>query len=364
MRKKFKSFTNMRFTLLFIISVFPFVFSLGQEIDLETYLPKNYSKKGDIDYTIHLQKGINENKIIKMPDFPVSINSKGLKIPSNRKIIFQENSRLILIPSNTRSYDILGLNMVENIEIINPRIIGERKENFGKNKRTGEWGMGISIRSSKNIKILGGVLENFWGDGIYLGKNNEYKEITNSNILIEGTHIKKARRNGISVTTANNLIIKDVRIEKVSGKSPQAALDIEPNGRADVIKKISIINLETINSGTGILISLRKLIDRKPQEVSVNIENHTDRNSVQAFRFAGFNNAYELNGLKRLTGTILVNNSLWVNNKGTFTYEKGLGLMPTIIFKGITYKKLNETFDLKPERFYYITKREPNIRFE
>lgn len=354
-----KNYILISFCLLCVMNTF------AQSVDLESYLPVGFSRNGDIDYTKFLQKGFNEEKNIKMPNFPILINSSGLSIPSNRKITFQEKSKLILKPSNTRVYNMLNIDMVENIEIINAQLVGERQEKFNKNVRTGEWGMGISVRSSSNIMILGGVLESFWGDAIYLGKNNENKSITNSKVIIKDVHIRKARRNGISVTTGNNIVIENVKIEEVKGVSPEAALDIEPNGRFDEIKDISILNLETKNNVFGILISLRKLVDVKPKTISITIDNHVDSGAIQAFRYAGFNNAYNQSGLKKIEGQIIVKNSRWNNNKGTFTYEDGKNLLPDLIFKGLIYRGLskNKKVEYNYQQWQYITKKQPNIKF-
>src|SRR5690606_27504690 len=64
------------------------------------YLPKNYSKEGEADYTIYLQNAVNENKEVILPNFPIAVNYQGLQIPSNRKIEFQDNSRLVMIPND------------------------------------------------------------------------------------------------------------------------------------------------------------------------------------------------------------------------------------------------------------------------
>lgn len=352
----------MKYILVFVLCGISH-FLNAQIVDLTSYLPRSYSKKGDVDYTLYLQKGINENKEISMPNFPILINSKGLTVPSNRKIIFQPNSKLVLSPSNTRSYYMLNIFMANNVEIINPRLQGERVSKFNGKQRTGEWGMGIGIRASKNITVRGGQLDTFWGDGIYIGKNNENPSLTNENIIIDGTLIKNARRNGISIISANKLNIRNVKIQDIGGTSPQAALDIEPNGRQDVIKNIQINNIHTQNSRYGILISLRKLIDTKNQSVSIEINKHIDSVSNQAFRFAGFNKAYSEKNLKKITGDIRVFNATWIKNKGSFTYEDGKGYMPNLQFTNLLFKDAQGKV-YNYEKWSKITKSQPNITFK
>ncbi|WP_154662241.1 glycoside hydrolase family protein [Vaginella massiliensis] len=346
------------FVLLFISNGFVF----GQ-VDATKYLPANYSNKGDKDYTEYLQKAINENDKLLMPNFPILVNYKGLKLKSNSEIIFQKNAALILTPSNTRSYEVLNIENVRNVKVINPTIYAERQERFQGKTRTGEWGMCIAIRSSENVSIRNAKLYNAWGDGIYLGKSNANKITTNKNITINDSYIAGARRNGISVTTAKGLRINNVTIENTKGKSPQAALDIEPNGRFDTIDNIEINNLITKNNVFAILISLRKLIDIKPQSISISIKNHKDEGSVQAFRYAGFNNAYQnIDQLKPIQGQIVVENAFWTRNKGSFTYEDGKGLLPELIFYN-----LNTLYNNKRKSstdYQYISNKQRNIKFK
>ncbi|WP_346986125.1 hypothetical protein [Chryseobacterium sp. POE27] len=124
------------------------------------YLPINYSTKGNIDYTDYLQKAFNKSEKVIMPNFPIAINYKGISIPSNRTIIFQQQSSLIVLPNSQSSYQALLISNSSNVKIINANLTGDRNQHIG---TTGEWGMGIKIVSSNNIDIINSNIKNFWG---------------------------------------------------------------------------------------------------------------------------------------------------------------------------------------------------------
>src|ERR1035437_4931516 len=59
-------------------------------IDLTKYLPADFVKDASIDYTEYIQKGLDENKMVLMPNFALLINEKGINIKSGSRIIFQK----------------------------------------------------------------------------------------------------------------------------------------------------------------------------------------------------------------------------------------------------------------------------------
>src|SRR5690606_13000285 len=166
---------------------------IGNYKSILEYLPKNYVKDGTIDYTGYIQKAIDENKNIVLPNFPILINDGGLKLKSNFNLFFQKESALIMKPSTKTKYSFFSLTEVDNVNIYNPTLLGDRKTHLS-NK--GEWGMGISIYGSTNVKIYNVNIKDTWGDGIYINSN---KNKHSYNVLIKNGYIDNARRNGISI---------------------------------------------------------------------------------------------------------------------------------------------------------------------
>lgn len=245
-------------------------------IDAVKYLPQNHVKNATVDYTSFLQRAIDENKNILMPNFPILINDKGLDIKSNRKILFRKNSRLILSPSNKANYEIMRIHNRDNVHVFSPKITGDRYIHQGTG---GEWGMGISIKSSSNISIINGDIIQCWGDGIYLGSTGGK---TNSNILIDYGRIDENRRNGISVITANGLLISNIIVSNTYGTNPQAGIDFEPNNNKEVLKKIHLENIYTYNNfHQGIFYCFNQL-NGSTESINITLKKHTDRESKVA----------------------------------------------------------------------------------
>ena len=84
----------------------------------------------------------------------------------------------------------------------------------------GEWRHCLSIRGCTNAKIHGLTLEESGGDGIYLGVWQA--GVTNANVHIKDVKSLRHHRQGISVITAENLLIEDTLMADTSGTAPSA----------------------------------------------------------------------------------------------------------------------------------------------
>ncbi|WP_197084019.1 right-handed parallel beta-helix repeat-containing protein [Sphingobacterium sp. Ag1] len=273
--------------------------------DLTTLLPKGYVVNGTVDYTDIIQKGLNKYKSVKMPNFPVLINFKGLTINSNSDVFFQKQSSLIMLPNDRSTYAILDIQRKENVKIYNANLIGDRFQHKGK---IGEWGMGIRIVESRNVVFYNPNVRNTWGDGIYLGDDN-VNSVHNENIFILNCSIISSRRNGISIISGENVFIQDGKISKSDGTMPKAGLDIEPNNGSDVINNIFVNNLETSNEGAGVMILLNKLVGRAGK-VNISLNGHSDNGGSMGLYISNLETS-----ARRLVGTISIKNSNYINNK-------------------------------------------------
>lgn len=277
-------------------------------------LPKNYSKKGNVDYTKFLQNAFNNYSVVILPNFPVLINDKGLSLKSNQVLLFQPNSKLILKPTARGYYDMLNIKNISNVKIYYANLEGDRYNHLGK---TGQWGFGITIKSSNNIQVYSPIIQNMWGDGIYVGQENN---VPSKNVLISNAFINSSRRNGISVTSANGVNINNCFISNTYGNSPESGVDIEPNTINDEIKNINISNLTTFNNKwSGVLLVFELLKSKNIKDISVNIDGHSDNGSQNAISFHGYLNDTKSNNLE---GQIKLNNVNYKNNKNKYYFYK------------------------------------------
>ncbi|RZJ52890.1 MAG: hypothetical protein EOO44_10335 [Flavobacterium sp.] len=297
-------------------------------VDLVSYLPKNYLKDGSVDYSNYIQKGINENDNVAMPDFPVLIGGTGLTLKSNSVLYFKSKSKLILEKNSLTNYEILKIHNTKNVTIYNPKLSGDRQKHTG---TKGEWGMGISIKSSENINIFNPIIENCWGDAIYIGNDKTAPE----DINISGGLLNNNRRNGISIVSGTKINVSDIAISNTNGTLPMSGIDIEPNNNNNTLEDINLKNVYTFNNAeNGIAVILIYLIGEKEKNVSININSHVDEDSKRGFLMGGNKLEYSEN-IKPLKGAVYVNNPTWKNNATTLLLSSDFKYIPKYIYKNV-----------------------------
>lgn len=302
--------------------------------DLTLSLPKNYVKDGSIDYTRYLQEGINSNDVIKFPDFPVLINSEGLKLVSGNRVFFRNNSKIVMKPNNKVGYAIFWIQSVSNVSLINANMIGDRDNHLDSK---GQWGMGIRIIDSKNVLIQNPSIKNCWGDGIYFGDDLN-NDIVNDNVLVYNAKIDRSRRNGITITSGRNINIVNAKITNSNGVMPMSGLDIEPNDNRNILHNIYIENLYTKNKGAGLIFSIGQL-KGSSQKISIKVNNHVNDSGTMGF-YAGRLDYSD----KKLGGEIIVNNSVYSNSDNNGILIEGYSGLnsPIIIFNNPKIINANE----------------------
>ncbi|MGC9317100.1 MAG: right-handed parallel beta-helix repeat-containing protein [Armatimonadota bacterium] len=133
-----------------------------------------------------------------------------------------------------------------------------------------EWRHCLSLRGASNINVYGLLLADSGGDGIYIGRGEG--GATNLNVHIKDVVCDNNYRQGISVITAENLLIEDTIMRNTSGTAPQAGIDFEPNRPDERLVNVVMRNcLTENNNGSGYALYLRSLkADSEP--VSIRLE--------------------------------------------------------------------------------------------
>lgn len=188
--------------------------------------------------TITIEKGNYKVKANKNKD-------ACLTLCGNTELIL--NGVIQIIPNEYPRYDIIRANGRDISIRGNGMIVGDKHTHLGS---TGEWGMGIRFHEAMNASVSGLTIKDCWGDCIYVGGNSK-------NVLIEKCILDHGRRQGISVTKADGVTIKDCKISNVSGTNPQYAIDLEPNAN-DTVKNILIENVEVVDCEGGFLATIGK----------------------------------------------------------------------------------------------------------
>ncbi|GJQ07344.1 hypothetical protein CAPN010_15020 [Capnocytophaga cynodegmi] len=195
------------------------------------------------DFRTFLQNIVNSYKNILIKDGTYQIeliDGKGVAPQNGCNITFEKNAKIKVKPNKLSSYCIIDLRGRKNITIKNPNLEGDKYTHLG---TTGQWGHGINVVDCSNINIYNAYATKFWGDGIYLGECE--------NIRIYGAHLVDNRRQGISITSGNDIEIHNLIAENTGGHEPGYGIDIEPNWNGDNITKLRIYKPILRNNGKG-----------------------------------------------------------------------------------------------------------------
>lgn len=183
--------------------------------------------------TIYVEKG----------DYLLTANKNKdvcLTLCSNTTLMIEGTIRLTA--NSYPRYDILCAKG-KNIFITgNGSIVGDKKEHTG---TEGEWGMGIRIHNAKNVCVEDLTIRNCWGDCVYVGGNSK-------NVIIRECILDNGRRQGISITKTDSVVVRKCRISNVYGTKPEYAIDLEPN-QGDTIGYVLIDSVDINNCVGGIL---------------------------------------------------------------------------------------------------------------
>ncbi len=134
-----------------------------------------------------------------------------------------------------------------------------------------EWRHCVQLRGATNVIVAGLTLRDSGGDGIYLGIGSNGE--TNLGVHIHDVICDSNYRQGISVITAENLLIEDTIMRNTSGTAPEAGIDFEPNRPEERLVNVVMRNCVTENNDTsGYFFYLRPLT-AESIPVSVRIEN-------------------------------------------------------------------------------------------
>jgi polygalacturonase len=143
-----------------------------------------------------------------------------------------------------------------------------------------EWRMGIDIVGCERVRVEGLRIESSGGDGIYVGAtgNKPYsKDITIRDVVCHDNH-----RQGISVITAENLLIENCVLSATDGTAPQAGIDFEPNKADERLVNCVMRNCVVEgNTGPNILFYLRPL-SREGLPISITVDNCVVRGGSQS----------------------------------------------------------------------------------
>ena len=219
---------------------------------------KDKGAKGDghTNDTARIQNAINEvagtGGTVFVPDgvYMVRATGKGrLRLRSKMTLKLSDHAVLKVIPNRARSYSVLRIGKVKDVNVIGGTLLGDRAKHEGK---AGEWGMGIRIGPEvKRVAIVGVTAKEMWGDGFYVEGATDVALCS-----VVATH---NRRQGLSIIEAKRLLVTNSVFQQTRGTRPSAGIDIEPDRPEQRVVNVLIERSKFINNaGGGIMIAAKR----------------------------------------------------------------------------------------------------------
>ncbi len=298
---------------------------------------KQTGAKGDgiTDDTRAIQDAIDQiagsGDTVLIPPGTYMINATSrLNLRSKMTLRMEPGTILKTIPNNKELFAVINVKDAENINIIGGIIQGDRDKHLGE---SGEWGMGVELYGSRNVVIENIISKDHWGDGFYVANNAKNTKLCS----VVGDN---NRRNGISIVSADDIIVKDSIFQRGNSPAPLIGhgLDIEPN-QGQTVKNYLVLNSKFLNNnGYGIISTVPDANTGKAFVLNGLIEGNLVVNNGQLGRYsAGIL-------LSQQTG-IVVSNNIVINN-----HQDGIGILnrsKSNIIKGNTIMNSGNPIDKK-----------------
>ena len=229
----------------------------------DDFFDPNYLSDNSIITSINnLMSDSIQNRVTLSRDYTISIideSGYGLDVKSNTDV--RLNCRIGIMPNDFKHYYIMQIKNRSNIKISGGEIIGDVGYHKYVRDSSSEWGMGCYVYNSSDVTLSDIIVSRCTGDGFYIGGGIEsdldFYSKASRNIRLEGVISDCNRRQGLSITHAQNVIIRNCvfsntgRIERTA---PASGIDIEPNKNQSV-RGVSIINCKFENNENYSLVS-------------------------------------------------------------------------------------------------------------
>ncbi|MAX38933.1 MAG: hypothetical protein CME33_20450 [Gimesia sp.] len=228
------------------------------------------------DATAALQSAINSGAkkvIVEKRDAPWIVTP--IQLASDQEIVIEAGVEIHAKKGEFKAAtaSLLNASLKENIKLTGTgAILQMRRADYDAAPyQKAEWRNGISVRSCSNVTVSGLVIRETGGDGVYLGVSK--RGVTNRNITIKDVVFERNYRQGISIISAENLLIENTVFKDTAGTAPMAGVDFEPNHAEECLVNCVLRNcVSENNQGPGYLLYLTNLT-RESQPVSIRFEN-------------------------------------------------------------------------------------------
>ena len=203
-----------------------------------------------------IASGVPKLTVDKMPSPWISTP---LRAVSNQHIVFEDGSVLL-----AKRGEFSGINdrLLSLIAVENVRITGYGaklrmwrcdydggKDKKGRKYERAEWRHALSMHSATNVVVEGLTFEESGGDGIYIASRGTEpcRNITIRDCVCDGNY-----RQGLSIISAENLLVETCVFRNTNGAAPEDGVDFEPNKPTDRFVNCVLRNcVSENNAGNG-----------------------------------------------------------------------------------------------------------------
>lgn len=267
------------------------------QVSLTTF-PRDNNKT---DQTAWIQNALDQaskkHEVLHIPRAAKPYSVRPLQIPSHTRLVLESGVVLQTAAGYTEFQRLINLVDVQDVEITGYGATLRMNKDEYKN---GEYRHCVYISGSTGVDVRGITCLEPGGDGFYVSGSD--KKRFSENVTLEGVSADGSTRNGLTIISAKNMIVRHSRFLRSAGVKPDSGIDLEPESPSDHLDDVLLEdNVTEQNAGQGIRVAVSKLTLHS-HPVQVLISGHRDRDSGGSGLFA----TNETKGLRGASGTITI----------------------------------------------------------
>ena len=198
-----------------------------------------------------------------------------IRLASNQEIVFEEGVEVIAKKGSFKgdSDSLFSAVLKEDLTLRGyGAVLRMHRSDYAKAPYAkAEWRHVLTILSCRNVRVLGLTCRESGGDGIYLGVHKQ--GVPNKDVLIRDVVCDGNYRQGISVISAEDLLIANCTLSNTRGTNPMAGIDFEPNKPGERLVRCVVRNcVSEGNGGPGYAVYIPNL-NAESEPVSLRFEN-------------------------------------------------------------------------------------------
>lgn len=199
--------------------------------------------------------------------------SSTVRLPSDVEVVLEDGVTVRAMPGRFKGLTDSLLAVIRQKRVTlrgegTARLLMNKADYFDSSRyKIGEWRHAINLMDAERLVISNLTVEASGGDGVYVNGVRT--------ALVDGVTSVANARQGISVISADRLMVRNCRFVKTKGVNPQCGIDIEPHVDTCRIKSVIIDNcVFEGNAAHGIAMNVSGLSDRS-EPMSVTVRNCT-----------------------------------------------------------------------------------------